>query len=112
MIRRPPRSTLFPYTTLFRSLPGASIPWHHHSSPFVIALVSGRLLDYRPDRLGCAGKALVAGNTVFEPNTQIHTLTNPFKVPAVFYVLAFSAAHVDPTLIEVKTPHGCSAHPK
>src|SRR2546422_7520827 len=24
MIRRPPRSTLFPYTTLFRSLPGAS----------------------------------------------------------------------------------------
>src|SRR3712207_8572709 len=25
MIRRPPRSTLFPYTTLFRSVPGASI---------------------------------------------------------------------------------------
>src|SRR5256885_11338136 len=24
MIRRPPRSTLFPYTTLFRSLPNAS----------------------------------------------------------------------------------------
>src|SRR2546427_5965065 len=24
MIRRPPRSTLFPYTTLFRSWPGAS----------------------------------------------------------------------------------------
>src|SRR2546430_13341756 len=24
MIRRPPRSTLFPYTTLFRSLPGVS----------------------------------------------------------------------------------------
>src|SRR2546429_5139034 len=23
MIRRPPRSTLFPYTTLFRSIPGA-----------------------------------------------------------------------------------------
>src|SRR3989475_12656660 len=25
MIRRPPRSTLFPYTTLFRSRPGAGI---------------------------------------------------------------------------------------
>src|SRR2546426_8139528 len=25
MIRRPPRSTLFPYTTLFRSLPGEGI---------------------------------------------------------------------------------------
>src|SRR3712207_4795288 len=24
MIRRPPRSTLFPYTTLFRSIPGAN----------------------------------------------------------------------------------------
>src|SRR3989442_11141533 len=26
MIRRPPRSTLFPYTTLFRSPPGSQIP--------------------------------------------------------------------------------------
>src|SRR3989442_11672241 len=26
MIRRPPRSTLFPYTTLFRSLPEAVLP--------------------------------------------------------------------------------------
>src|SRR2546430_12026297 len=26
MIRRPPRSTLFPYTTLFRSVPGV-LPW-------------------------------------------------------------------------------------
>src|SRR2546430_9297158 len=28
MIRRPPRSTLFPYTTLFRSLPGGDIHLH------------------------------------------------------------------------------------
>src|SRR3712207_6925929 len=27
MIRRPPRSTLFPYTTLFRSLQGADVEW-------------------------------------------------------------------------------------
>src|SRR5438445_9095539 len=26
MIRRPPRSTLFPYTTLFRSVPGSHSP--------------------------------------------------------------------------------------
>src|SRR5258707_4344695 len=26
MIRRPPRSTLFPYTTLFRSIPVAPVP--------------------------------------------------------------------------------------
>src|SRR3712207_7178508 len=27
MIRRPPRSTLFPYTTLFRSIQSAGVPW-------------------------------------------------------------------------------------
>src|SRR3712207_7365937 len=27
MIRRPPRSTLFPYTTLFRSLGPRPVPW-------------------------------------------------------------------------------------
>src|SRR3712207_7545971 len=29
MIRRPPRSTLFPYTTLFRSCPDARMAHHH-----------------------------------------------------------------------------------
>src|SRR2546428_9204114 len=29
MIRRPPRSTLFPYTTLFRSRPIAGLPVRH-----------------------------------------------------------------------------------
>src|SRR5215475_15214044 len=32
MIRRPPRSTLFPYTTLFRS-PPRSARWRRRSSP-------------------------------------------------------------------------------
>src|SRR2546422_6697921 len=31
MIRRPPRSTLFPYTTLFRSLSGARHPEPHRA---------------------------------------------------------------------------------
>src|SRR2546430_8453507 len=30
MIRRPPRSTLFPYTTLFRSAPACLFPCAHH----------------------------------------------------------------------------------
>src|SRR3712207_7534619 len=30
MIRRPPRSTLFPYTTLFRSADARPRPPHHH----------------------------------------------------------------------------------
>src|SRR2546427_9882347 len=32
MIRRPPRSTLFPYTTLFRSLPGVHVGESHAGS--------------------------------------------------------------------------------
>src|SRR5258708_24798637 len=32
MIRRPPRSTLFPYTTLFRSAARPSAPWARRTS--------------------------------------------------------------------------------
>lgn len=92
-------------------VPGAAIPWHHHSSPLVISLISGKVVDYRPNRPGCAGKVLQAGNTVFEPNTQIHTLANPFKVPAVFYVVAWSPRKIQPTLDQVKAPPGCPANP-
>src|SRR2546429_8438415 len=37
MIRRPPRSTLFPYTTLFRSCKGITV--HHEHCPNVRALM-------------------------------------------------------------------------
>src|SRR2546426_6206021 len=33
MIRRPPRSTLFPYTTLFRSLENIEIPLYYQDRP-------------------------------------------------------------------------------
>src|SRR5438309_6167846 len=39
MIRRPPRSTLFPYTTLFRSSPGNSVVttrWRGAPTPFIM----------------------------------------------------------------------------
>src|SRR3712207_6974984 len=41
MIRRPPRSTLFPYTTLFRS--GTSVTDHERRSLAQVALEDGRL---------------------------------------------------------------------
>src|SRR5437016_11941056 len=40
MIRRPPRSTLFPYTTLFRS--GVHAPLHVHEEQHDVALGDGR----------------------------------------------------------------------
>src|SRR5205807_4864725 len=50
MIRRPPRSTLFPYTTLFRSrlpVPEAPLPV---LSP-LLSVVPGQLLDRKSTRL-------------------------------------------------------------
>src|SRR5436189_3445076 len=49
MIRRPPRSTLFPYTTLFRSWQPATQLERVH--------VAQHRLDGRPDRRGGAGRS-------------------------------------------------------
>src|SRR5258708_17941924 len=69
MIRRPPRSTLFPYTTLFRSAKGASggrlaqalaagnAPRCHCARAF--GLLSGRVhLSIQPTDLGLTRQAL------------------------------------------------------
>src|SRR2546430_4903805 len=52
MIRRPPRSTLFPYTTLFRSqqLALQGIPEHHGAAPEVLAVARGPVDDICVDR--------------------------------------------------------------
>src|SRR2546430_12542814 len=52
MIRRPPRSTLFPYTTLFRSL-------HHHARPARRAR-SGKSFWRAPGRSGPLHEAAAA----------------------------------------------------
>src|SRR2546430_4398655 len=41
MIRRPPRSTLFPYTTLFRSLPIVGFPANANYASTAAQLVTG-----------------------------------------------------------------------
>src|SRR3712207_8518304 len=49
MIRRPPRSTLFPYTTLFRSLSGTKRLQHQAKrSPHAHALARAAPLAYAP----------------------------------------------------------------
>src|SRR5215213_11393988 len=66
MIRRPPRSTLFPYTTLFRS------PWRR---PLLAGLAGGlrfgRCLGVRRDRL-----AEPAGPRSEEHTSELQSLTN------------------------------------
>src|SRR2546430_4945101 len=50
MIRRPPRSTLFPYTTLFRSAPRATRRWCSTGSSSATVRAQGRALSRRPWR--------------------------------------------------------------
>src|SRR3712207_6921627 len=51
MIRRPPRSTLFPYTTLFRSLQHGSAPSRPRGPEALEAV--GMLYNGEPDRVPC-----------------------------------------------------------
>src|SRR2546425_8717560 len=69
MIRRPPRSTLFPYTTLFRSIAGAAITSIQIAILTIcFALMAGlAVLVYRT-RLGTAMRA-----TAQNPRSEEHT---------------------------------------
>src|SRR2546430_9610688 len=61
MIRRPPRSTLFPYTTLFRS---AMISIHNSVARYVFAMARERVLPARLGRIrdGAQGGAPIGGS--------------------------------------------------
>src|SRR3712207_7077840 len=50
MIRRPPRSTLFPYTTLFRSEDGLDGPVPQLGAFGVVSEVTYRVVDGKPAR--------------------------------------------------------------
>src|SRR5260221_528811 len=51
MIRRPPRSTLFPYTTLFRSLMKQVTSWSARRPAALPAITSARVGDRKSTRL-------------------------------------------------------------
>src|SRR2546430_13699043 len=59
MIRRPPRSTLFPYTTLFRSARVALHPWSLYWTPGEASIASGHGLFRRTGLRGAAASANV-----------------------------------------------------
>src|SRR2546426_7792825 len=48
MIRRPPRSTLFPYTTLFRSVEGMELQGHEGSGVTEMGMLF-RVMGQRPE---------------------------------------------------------------
>src|SRR2546422_4825888 len=62
MIRRPPRSTLFPYTTLFRSQPVSTGLVFERSLPVVLVLQTARARRRAPDQMDPLGDAVQAGD--------------------------------------------------
>src|SRR2546427_7497882 len=67
MIRRPPRSTLFPYTTLFRSRRSRRmmrLPWFEYRAPRSIGEAARILAGEGPDAM------LIAGGTDLLPNMK------------------------------------------
>src|SRR5947209_16253189 len=52
MIRRPPRSTLFPYTTLFRSSGGDRNDWHLVGSHLQTLLAATWIMEARAENGG------------------------------------------------------------
>src|SRR3712207_7255730 len=73
MIRRPPRSTLFPYTTLFRSAPppAGAAPWRWSMAPDpsrFAALLCDYCLDVQPGQ-----QVVVRSTTLAAPRSEEHT---------------------------------------
>src|SRR5437870_9189479 len=58
MIRRPPRSTLFPYTTLFRSALPCGAPFQTHSPTPPPRRMTGRMGDRKSTRLNSSHVAI------------------------------------------------------
>src|SRR2546427_4487755 len=63
MIRRPPRSTLFPYTTLFRSPVEVDDPAAHpmHAERYVVSPEAAALIN---ERRAAGGRGCAVGTTV------------------------------------------------
>src|SRR3712207_9340254 len=98
MIRRPPRSTLFPYTTLFRSRRPPHLPAQHGlGRP---ALPAG--VEAPPRREAAAGRALRRQRLSFGRR----------GVPAPVPALAQRGAVGSPLLRLLRRPRGGERHPR
>src|SRR2546430_5144654 len=72
MIRRPPRSTLFPYTTLFRSQASSEPRLDGRSDQYSLACVLYEMLAGEPPYTGPTAQAIIA-KRFSEPRSEEHT---------------------------------------
>src|SRR2546427_2002602 len=95
MIRRPPRSTLFPYTTLFRSIVlfgTVALPLLGYTGYFVIALL-GCLLsfaDRKSTRLNSSHSQISYAVFCLKKKTQMPTVSGVDPCLHLFVLCAFN----------------------
>src|SRR2546422_10694905 len=84
MIRRPPRSTLFPYTTLFRSVLGGRGPGddigRRGTGRRARRAVRGRLAGVEAGSVGLTGDIMVT----LKINGQAHQVDVPLDMPLLW----------------------------
>src|SRR3712207_8407897 len=73
MIRRPPRSTLFPYTTLFRSLLHRAQEAGGVGAVDDPVVVGQRQVDHRPDRDNLAEVGVLDDDRTLDHRSEEHT---------------------------------------
>src|SRR5260370_12216027 len=73
MIRRPPRSTLFPYTTLFRSLAIEHVLGMLSAGDSIETILSGYSWLEREDVLACLVYARTSSRSSHEYRSEEHT---------------------------------------
>src|SRR3712207_7044162 len=73
MIRRPPRSTLFPYTTLFRSLDGMEITPHAFRRTGATLLATELGIQIAADVLGHTSTATTKAHYAEPDRSEEHT---------------------------------------
>ena len=73
MIRRPPRSTLFPYTTLFRSAKNGDIIYSQYRHDYVKSEDDSVFIDGGRDYTRSGGGKFVTLRIIKDKLTQINT---------------------------------------
>src|SRR3989449_10244788 len=79
MIRRPPTSTLFPYTTLFRSLPANTLTFALVSGPAGLTVAANGAIAWTPSEAQGPSTNVVMVR-VFDDGTPSLSATNSFTV--------------------------------
>src|SRR2546430_10457346 len=102
MIRRPPRSTLFPYTTLFRS-PHAREVWILDKNRCV-KRAPGMLVEVAPDHLAVLGPGRERDCRTDRKSTRLNSSHSQISY-AVFCLKKKKNKHISVTLVDTKTAY-------